>query len=52
VPKVSELRVYDPPRLIGDTEEGDARRQDIAALERLMLAYDEGALVESPAALF
>ncbi|HET6648432.1 MAG TPA: fructose-bisphosphatase class III, partial [Pyrinomonadaceae bacterium] len=51
VPKVSELRVYNPPRLIADTEEGDARRQDIAALERLMLAYDEGALLESPAAL-
>lgn len=51
VPKVLELRVYNPPRLIADTEEGDARRQDIAALERLMLAYDEGALLESPAAL-
>jgi fructose-1,6-bisphosphatase-3 len=51
VPKVSELRVYNPPRLIADTEEGDARRQDIAALERLMLAYDEGALLESVNAL-
>lgn len=47
VPKVSNLRVYDPPRLIGDTEEGEAHRQDIAALERLMLAYHEGALPES-----
>jgi fructose-1,6-bisphosphatase-3 len=51
VPKVSELRAYDPPRLIADTEDGDARRQDIAALERLMLAYDEGALLESVNAL-
>ncbi|MBA2525985.1 MAG: fructose-bisphosphatase class III [Pyrinomonadaceae bacterium] len=48
VPKVSDLRVYDPPRLIADTEEGNAHRQDIAALERLMLAYHEGALLENP----
>jgi len=47
VPKVSDLRVYDAPRVIADTEEGNAHRQDIAALERLMLAYHEGALLES-----
>jgi fructose-1,6-bisphosphatase-3 len=46
VPKVSNLRVYDPPRTIADTEEGEALRQDIAALERLVLAYQEGALLE------
>jgi fructose-1,6-bisphosphatase-3 len=47
VPKVSNLRVYDPPRTIADTEDGEALRQDIAALERLVLAYQEGALLES-----
>lgn len=47
VPKVSNLRVYDPPRTIADTEAGDVLRQDIAALERLVLAYHEGALLES-----
>jgi fructose-1,6-bisphosphatase-3 len=47
VPKVSNLRVYDPTRTIADTEEGDVLRQDIAALERLVLAYHEGALPES-----
>jgi fructose-1,6-bisphosphatase-3 len=46
VPKVSNLRVYNPPRLIADTEDGDALREDIAALERLVLAYQEGALLE------
>jgi fructose-1,6-bisphosphatase-3 len=50
VPRVSDLRVYNPPRLTADTEEGNAHRQDIAALERLMLAYHEGALPESPSA--
>ena len=47
VPKVSNLRVHNPPRLIADTEEGETLRQDIAALERLVLAYQEGALLES-----
>jgi fructose-1,6-bisphosphatase-3 len=47
VPRVSNLRVYDPPRTIADTEAGDVLRQDIAALERLVLAYHEGALLES-----
>ncbi len=46
VPKVSNLRVYDPPRTIADTEAGEVVRQDIAALERLVLAYQEGALLE------
>jgi fructose-1,6-bisphosphatase-3 len=46
VPKVSNLRIYDPPRTIADTEDGAALRQDIAALERLVLAYQEGALHE------
>lgn len=46
VPKVSNLRLYDPPRTIADTEDGEALRQDIAALERLVLAYQEGALLE------
>ncbi|MEP6912596.1 MAG: fructose-bisphosphatase class III [bacterium] len=46
VPKVSNLRVYDPPRTIADTEAGDVLRQDVAALERLVLAYQEGVLLE------
>ncbi len=46
VPRVSNLRVYEPPRTIADTEEGEDLRQDIAALEKLVLAYQEGALLE------
>jgi fructose-1,6-bisphosphatase-3 len=46
VPKVSNLRVYDPLRTIADTEDGEALRQDVAVLERLVLAYQEGALLE------
>ena len=46
VPRVTNLRVYDPPRTIADTEDGEVLRQDIAALERLVLAYQEGVLLE------
>jgi len=44
VPKVTDLRQYDPPRMIADTEDGETIKQDIAALERLVLAYQEGVL--------
>jgi fructose-1,6-bisphosphatase-3 len=46
VPKVTNLRLYDPPRMISDTEDGEMIKQDIAALERLVLAYQAGALFE------
>lgn len=46
VPKVTNLRTYNPPRTIADTEAGESLRQDIAALERLVLAYQEGVLLE------
>jgi fructose-1,6-bisphosphatase-3 len=48
VPKVTNLRTYDPPRTIADTESGAIVREDIAALEKLILAYQEGALLEAP----
>jgi fructose-1,6-bisphosphatase-3 len=51
VPKVSNLRVYDSPRTIADTEAGEVLRQDIAALERLVLAYHEGVLLEGSTAI-
>lgn len=47
VPKVTNLRAYDPPRTVADTEDGELLRQDISALERLVLAYQEGTLRES-----
>ncbi|HEX8142771.1 MAG TPA: fructose-bisphosphatase class III [Pyrinomonadaceae bacterium] len=47
VPKVSTVRAYDRPRRISDTEHGEVIRLRIRALERLILAYEEGALLES-----
>lgn len=47
VPKVAVIRKYDHPRTVGETEEGEAVRQRIHALERLILAYHEGAILEN-----
>lgn len=46
VPKVSTVRAYDPPRRVGDTEEGERLRRRVAALERLADAYEQGLLLE------
>lgn len=46
VPKVTVVRTYEPPRRITDTEEGDAIRLRIAALENLVRAYEEGRIFE------
>jgi fructose-1,6-bisphosphatase-3 len=46
VPKVTNVRAYDPPRLVADTEEGERLRGRITALERLATAYEEGQLLE------
>jgi fructose-1,6-bisphosphatase III len=46
VPKVTTIRAYDPPRLVADTEEGERLRSQIAALEHLATAYEEGLLLE------
>ncbi len=51
VPKVVTIRSYEPARLIADTEEGVRLRGSISALERLISAYEEGALHERPSAL-
>lgn len=39
IPETTEIRRWDPPRTIGDTERGDALRGEIAALEALIEAY-------------
>ena len=46
VPKVVTIRQYDTPRLIADTEEGAVIREKIDALQRLIEAYREGAILE------
>ena len=48
VPTVSTLREHSPPRLMGDTEEGRSVRERIAALERLVEAFEQGLLQEAP----
>lgn len=47
VPKVMTIRAYDQPRLIADTEDGEIIRRRVAALERLILAYERGELLEA-----
>jgi fructose-1,6-bisphosphatase-3 len=46
VPKVMTLRAYEPVRRVGDTEEGEQIRQNVAALERLVEAFEQGRLLE------
>jgi len=46
VPKVRTLRSFDKPHLTAETEAGDVLRERIAALEKLIAAYEEGVLAE------
>lgn len=46
VPKVTTIRAYDPPRRIGDTEDGERIRRRVEALERLATVYQQGLLLE------
>jgi fructose-1,6-bisphosphatase-3 len=39
IPTISTIRDFDPPRLVGDTEEGERIRADIALLKSLVEAY-------------
>jgi fructose-1,6-bisphosphatase-3 len=41
VPKVVDLRRFDPPRTVGDTEKGEEIRREIDALNALIRAYEE-----------
>lgn len=46
IPTLEHLRDFDPPHRVGDTEEGEAIRQKIAALEALIEAYRDNTLRE------
>lgn len=46
VPKMTTIRAYGQPRLVADTEEGEIIRSRVGALERLILAYERGELLE------
>jgi fructose-1,6-bisphosphatase-3 len=47
VPKVTDLRVFEAPRRVGESEAGDAIRREIEALEGLVLAFDENRIPEN-----
>ena len=46
IPSVTELAVFDAPRLVADTEKGDELRREIAALEELIRAYEDNVIPE------
>ena len=46
IPKIQELRRYDQPRRVADTERGDLMRGEIALLTRLVEAYEANVLHE------
>jgi fructose-1,6-bisphosphatase-3 len=46
VPTVTNIRTYERTRLVADTEEGEGIRRRISALERLILAYERGEMLE------
>lgn len=47
VPTVTTIRSYTSPRTVGDTRRGEEVRHTIAALEKLVRAYEEGLLSEA-----
>ena len=46
IPTIQDVTVFDPPRRVRDTHEGDTIRHEIAALELLLRAYRENVLPE------
>jgi fructose-1,6-bisphosphatase-3 len=46
IPSIEQLRTFSKPRTIGDTERGERLRNEIAALEMLIAAYEANAIHE------
>lgn len=46
IPRVEELRTFERPRQVADTEAGARLKQEIKALERLIVAYQENLVPE------
>jgi hypothetical protein len=46
IPRITTLRALPRPRLVWETEEGEVLRHRITALEKLIIAYDEGVIAE------
>ena len=49
VPKVEDIRVFDPPRTVADTEKGEELALEIDALEDLLRAYADSVIPERSA---
>jgi len=47
VPKVTDLRRFEQPRLVADTETGTSIRAEIEALHALIRAYEDNRLLEA-----
>jgi fructose-1,6-bisphosphatase-3 len=48
IPTIDDVHVFDPPRRVADTEEGEAIRREIEMLELLLRAYEDNLLPENP----
>jgi fructose-1,6-bisphosphatase-3 len=46
IPTIQEVRSYDTPRRVGDTERGDEIRREVELLELLLRAYRESVIIE------
>jgi fructose-1,6-bisphosphatase-3 len=46
IPKISDIEVFERPRLVQDTEKGDEIRREIEILEELIRAYEDNVLTE------
>ena len=46
VPTIQDVAVFDPPRRVSDTQQGDTLRHEISALDTLLRAYRENVLPE------
>jgi fructose-1,6-bisphosphatase-3 len=49
IPKVEDIRVFDPPRTVADTEKGEELAREIEVLEELLRAYAANVIPEQPA---
>ena len=46
IPSIEHIRTSAPPRTVADTESGERMRNEIAALEKLIAAYESNAIHE------
>jgi len=46
IPKIEDVRVYENPRRVGDTEKGEEIRREIETIEQLIKAYRENVITE------